>query len=190
MKWTALVPLKQGPLQKSRLATCLTAPERVALSEAMAAHVVRCLEESQSIGDVFFLAPHALGVWHWIIDEGRGLNAELNEARSTLGTLPVLVIHADLPLLRAADVDALVQASGDEGLALAPDRYGTGTNAIAVAAGLPFRFQFGVNSFAIHRAAAPGAAVVTRRGLSHDVDLPDDLDLAVAAGLLPLAAWE
>src|SRR3546814_18344636 len=66
---------------------------------------------------------------------------------------------------------------------LAPDRHGSGTNAIALMAAAPFEFAFGENSLALHRTTSGRrAAIVRRLGLSLDVDTPDDLDAAIAAG--------
>src|SRR3546814_20566370 len=94
----------------------------------------------------------------------------------------MIFIHGDLPLLVPEEIDALIQAAGG-GCALAPDRHGSGTNAIALMAAAPFEFAFGENSLALHRTTSGRrAAIVRRLGLSLDVDTPDDLDAAIAAG--------
>ncbi len=181
MSWIALVPLKLGPDRKSRLAPRLGAFERAALSDFMACHVLACLEAAPSVSEIVTLSLRAVGQARWVADKGRGLNTELLEARATIGTAPLLVIHADLPLLAVEDVEALVAAAGG-GVALAPDRHGEGTNALAVGVDPGFEFRFGPGSLAAHRAARPAAKEVARRGLSHDIDTPDDLDAAVAVG--------
>ncbi len=54
------------------------------------------------------------------------------------------------------------------GVTLVPDRFGNGTNVIAVPADAAFRFSYGPGSFARHRAE------VARIGLPlHVLDLPD-----------------
>jgi len=184
MNWTAVVPLKQAGERKTRLSARLSAKERAVLSDTMARHVVDCLRASPAVGTIRLLSPEQppmKGVL-WARDDGRGLNEELAALRVQTGASPFLVIHADLPLLSPDDIDALITATGS-GCALAPDRHGGGTNAIALADGLPFSFAFGPGSATLHQAAAPGVVnIVQRAGLMLDIDTPDDLDAAIAAG--------
>lgn len=106
-------------------------------------------------------------------DEGRGLNAELSAWRDAQGNAPVLIIHADLPLLTEDDVQALLRAA-DQGAALATDRAGQGTNALAIADGRPLALRFGVNSRSRHCAQYPDMPALQREGLIADLDTPDD----------------
>lgn len=186
MDWVAIVPLKGGPDRKSRLAPRLSPEERHALSDRMARHVTGVLHGVSGIARVLLLSPSAQdGPGAWRPDGGRGLNAELEAARTDLSGAPLLVIHGDLPLVDASDIGALLEAAGTSGVAIAPDRHGTGTNAVALAGGGPFAFAFGEGSFARHLAAAgDGAAVVRRPRLSLDIDSPDDLDAARAYGFV------
>ena len=115
-------------------------------------------------------------------DEGRGLNAELGALVGKLARQPLLVIHADLPLLALEDIAALL-TEAESGCAIAPDREGGGTNAIALRDPTGFEFAFGPRSFARHLAAGGvGARVVRRTGLAMDIDTPDDLDAATGLG--------
>lgn len=182
MSWTAIVPLKLGPERKSRLAGRLSQAEREKLADAVAEHVLGALSEAAGIGRIIVLAPRPFGDSEWRKDEGRGLNAELSAARAAIEG-PLLVIHGDLPLLSVQDVDALMAAAAATGVAIAPDRHGVGTNAIALAAGdQSFGFAFGPGSRALH---AQGATEVVRPGLSHDLDASDDLETILAAGWRP-----
>ncbi len=184
MIWTALVPLKPPATRKGRLAERLSPAERERLSLALFERTVAVLDAVPAIGATHLLSAERPDGWArpWSRDEGRGLNPELEAARAGLSATPLLVIHADLPLLEAADVAALLACAEEHGCAIAPDRHGEGTNAVAVLAHLPFRFAFGVGSFARHAAQAGPAARVDRPGLALDCDTPDDLDRAVAAG--------
>jgi 2-phospho-L-lactate guanylyltransferase len=68
---------------------------------------------------------------------GRGPNAAVAAGLAALasrGADGALVIAGDLPLLRAADLEELARAGQSAGLAIAPDRHGTGTNARTSAA--------------------------------------------------------
>jgi 2-phospho-L-lactate guanylyltransferase len=92
-----------------------------------------------------------------------------------------LVIHADLPLLSVDDIAALLTGDGASS-AIAPDRHGSGTNALALVEPRGFDFAFGPNSFTRHCVAARGARIVTRLGLGLDIDTAADLDAANSAG--------
>ncbi|MCG2841096.1 2-phospho-L-lactate guanylyltransferase [Sandaracinobacter sp. RS1-74] len=183
MNWTALVPLKPAGDRKSRLAEDLAADERTSLSEQLLAHVLRVLEQSPAIGRILLLCQQPPAFWQgeWIADHGRGLNPELAAAHRSLAQAPVLVVHADLPLLSEADVAAITADAGN--WAIAPDRHGLGTNAVAIPAHTPFDFQFGADSFARHRASNPGEPLVIKRsGFALDIDTPDDIRRAASLG--------
>jgi 2-phospho-L-lactate guanylyltransferase len=112
-----------------------------------------------------------------------GLNAGLDQARAEAldDDVDVLtVLHGDLPNLAPEDIDALVAAlPTPRGVAIAPDRAGTGTNGLAQSPPDAIGFAFGAGSLARHRAAADEAGVpvrvVERPGLAFDVDTPADL---------------
>lgn len=172
MSWRAIVPLKGGAERKTRLAGRLSPESRLALSEDMVTHVLDVLAEMGVAARL--LSPEPRQGVPWERDLGAGLNAELDRASGVAEC--VLVIHADLPLLAPADVAAVVAAAEEHGAAIAPDRHGTGTNALALRRRPGFAFAFGAGSFARHRLALPDAAIVRREGLAFDVDTPADLD--------------
>jgi 2-phospho-L-lactate guanylyltransferase len=182
MIWTALVPLKPPVDRKTRLSGRLSSANRADLADAMFEHVAQTLRRSDLVGRIILMSGASPPGWtgDWRHDAGRGLNAELMAARAALGSAPLLVIHADLPLVDSADITALLAAAVG-GCALAPDRHGTGTNALAIRDGRAFEYRFGPNSRALHVAQGEGR-VVERPGLALDVDTPDDLDAAIAAG--------
>lgn len=184
MTWIALVPLKAARDRKSRLGSRLSEDERVALSEHFARHVGETIAASPSISSTILLSDVALDQppFTWVKDEGGGLNRELARAVAALGRSPVVIVSADLPLLGVADIEAMVEGAHRYGAAIAPDRHGTGTNALALASPAGFRFRFGADSFSLHRGALPAAAIVRRRGLMLDVDTPDDLAVAIGEG--------
>jgi 2-phospho-L-lactate guanylyltransferase len=181
--WIAIVPLKTAGDRKTRLADRLSAQERTALSKRMFAHVVGVLEGNPRI-EVVVLSDQRPDGWDgaWIADEGRGLNAELEAARASLTQAALLVLHADLPLLERADVDALIAAAEGQRVAIAPDRHGSGTNGLALMPGARIAFRFGPDSFRLHRTQVPASAVVERPGFGLDLDTPDDLAAAENTG--------
>jgi 2-phospho-L-lactate/phosphoenolpyruvate guanylyltransferase len=174
--WTAIVPIKPGATRKTRLLG-LTNAQRIAVTERMLGHVLAILAAHPCIGQTTTLAAQPTRGFRWIRDEGRGLNAELDAARLALSG-DILVVHADLPLLAPEDVAALIMAAEQKGAAMAPDRHGTGTNAIALKAGVDFRCRFGPDSRHRHGEAFSAMAILDRRGLALDVDTLDDLHLS------------
>lgn len=183
-RWQALVPIKQGATGKSRLGGVLDDGERRALVRAMAAHVLSVLDQCRDVGCVTVLSPERPAGWPgaWQYDRGRGLNTELSAWRAALGGAPGLVLHADLPLLAEGDVTALLNLADAQGAALATDRAGLGTNALALGHGGAFAFRFGRMSRLLHTAQLPAMPVLQRIGLMADLDTPDDLQFAEAHG--------
>lgn len=178
--WLAVIPLKQEPDRKTRLAGWLTDEQRRQLSRLMFDHVAGVLARVKAVREVALLSETRPEGWsgRLFADRRRGLNAELAAVADECGSSPLLVIHADLPLVSEADVTALL-AAAERGYALAPDRHGTGTNALALRDPAGFSFAFGPGSFARHCAAdRPRPVAVLRRGLSLDIDAPQDLNEA------------
>jgi 2-phospho-L-lactate guanylyltransferase len=181
MNWTALVPLKAAAARKSRLSDSLSGEARFCLSETLFHHLLEVLARSPDVGRVVVLSEARPKGWAglWLRDHGGGLNNEVDAAARELGGQNLLVIHADLPAVSPDDIAALISAAGD-GVALAPDRHGAGTNAIALACVSGFRFAFGPGSFMRHRERAASARIVNRPGLALDIDTPADLAAAQA----------
>jgi len=185
MGWTCVVPVKAGPERKSRLAPALDAHQRLALSDRLYHHVVECIRVSMLVEDLVVVSPALAevdaGVRLWR-QRDPSLNAELDHVRH-VARGPLMVVNADLPLLERADLDALARAAEVSGCAIAPDRHGTGTNAVALLPGVSFAFAFGPGSLARHVAAAgANARLVQRPGLAFDVDTLADIEAVVALG--------
>jgi 2-phospho-L-lactate guanylyltransferase len=182
----AVVPLRLGAPRKSRLASCLSAAEREKLADQLFAHVTRVVSNHPDVARTIVLSPvrpQSSGAC-WRADSGRGLNAELETLREELRAEDLLVVHADLPLLIAEDVTAMIDASRHTGVAIAPDHTQTGTNAVAIQNERSFTFAFGMGSFAAHLQSAGETSLVRRIGLALDIDRPEDLDLAERQGFV------
>jgi len=181
----ALLALKAFDRGKTRLAPMLAPAEREAIVRAMLQHVVQALEASREIAGVAIVTQEAapLPVAALMLpDDGRGLNEAIASGVRTLAALGVdelLVLHPDLPLLSAAEVDAFVAQGRQAGLGLAPDRHGSGTNAVFLPLSCRFEFCFGRSSFERHlrvaRALGREPAIVRLDGFVFDVDEPSDL---------------
>lgn len=180
MDWIALVPIKQGGAGKSRLAGLLDGAARDRLAARMAAHVLSVLAACPRVRETVILSPERPEGWDggWSADRGRGLNAELGAWRSRFGKGPLLVIHADLPLLAPGDLATLLDRAKIEGAALATDRAGSGTNALALADGRALDFHFGPDSRGLHVGQGEGMAVVSGMGLAADLDTAEDFAFA------------
>ncbi len=187
MSWTALVPFKPAGERKTRLADMLSPEQRDSLAEQLFAHVLAVLGEVPWVTSVVVLSQVRPSHWAgpWRADTGMGLNGELQAARADIAG-PLMVLHSDLPLLAVADVTRLIESAERGGLAIAPDRHGTGTNAIAIADERPFAFSFGADSYRLHRQQlSSGWRMVPASGLAIDIDTPADLTLATARGFCP-----
>lgn len=189
----ALLPLKDLVKAKTRLAGLLHPAERRALAQAMAEDVLAVLAGHPDIGRITLVSDdpgadllarkygadcwpeHALGT--------QGLNALIQCASARLlagGDAPLLVLHADLPLLAPEDISAvLAEFRASHQLVIGPDRLGSGTNLLAFDAESMPRFCFGAHSCAGHAAWAQEAglpvAYLHRPGIGADVDVPADL---------------
>jgi 2-phospho-L-lactate guanylyltransferase len=183
-----IVPHRGLEAAKTRLAPVLDPAEREGLARTLLARVLGVAREASE--DVVVITPsealrpivEAAGA-RLVVQRGMGLNAGLEQARgeAVADGLPALtVLHGDLPNLSVGDVQALVAAMpAGGGVAIAPDRAGTGTNGLAQSPADAIPFGFGTGSFARHRQAAAAAglevAVVERPGLAFDLDTPADL---------------
>jgi 2-phospho-L-lactate/phosphoenolpyruvate guanylyltransferase len=183
-----IIPHRGLAASKTRLAPVLSPEERMALGARLLRRVLAVAR--QAADDVVVISPsaalaelvEAAGA-RLSVQRGLGLNAGLDQARREAlsdGVEVLLVIHGDLPNLQAGDVDALLAACPlPSGVAIAPDRAGTGTNGLCLRPPGIIGFAFGEGSFARHRAEAEAAAapleVVHAPGLAFDLDTPADL---------------
>lgn len=177
MNWTAVIPFKGSGARKTRLASIFSPDQRRQFSQHMFEHVRNVLAACPDVDEIGLLSDVPAFGWHGLFfrDEGRGLNAELTALVTSRPARPLLIIHADLPLLHQSDVSVLLGEAEKAGCAIAPDRSGTGTNALAFVEPAGFVFQFGPGSMARHvSASGEQAFIVERAGLSLDVDTPED----------------
>ncbi len=197
MQTRLIVPHRGLEAAKTRLSPVLSAEERGDLAAHLLRRVLRVAR--QAIADVVVISPSAAlrelveeADARLLVQRGLGLNEGLDQARAAavaegVGTL--IVLHGDLPELGLADVEALAAAvPGPTGVAIAPDKTGTGTNALALQPPDVIEFHFGAGSRAAHELAARtggvAAVVVERPGLAFDLDTPEDLRGWLESGVL------
>jgi 2-phospho-L-lactate guanylyltransferase len=211
----ALVPVRGLEGAKSRLGEALDAEERRALVERLLARTVAAAAATPAVVEVMAVSPdpdvlalaRTLGA-RGIAQEGGGLNEALEIGRAAAvaaGADAVLVVPGDLPAVTTHELARIVDGARSHlrsrapagavepalvGLvpalvALVTDRAGSGTNVLLVAPPDAIPFHFGVDSRALHAAAAhaAGAAYLEIAGpLELDLDTPEDLLAAEAAG--------
>ena len=201
--WAA-VPFR-GRSGKRRLAGLLDDEERGRLVHALLGDVLAALVAVPAIERVLVVAPtgaevpdHSdervtLLVEREDADGGPiGLNPALARAQAAAvgaGVSRLLIVPADLPLLRPADVAALLGASSalshGRGAVVAPDAAETGTNALVLAPPDVLAPQFGADSYRVHLAQAEErgipVATVRRPGVALDLDTPADVARLLAS---------
>lgn len=185
MSLHVFVPLRSPGHGKTRLAPHLSVVERAEVAGAMLADVVAAVRGAGlgrptvlASGDAAAAAGAALGCPVRVDGDEAGLNEALRAATRTLDEDDdLLVLLGDLPLVSAADVAAVVAASGP--VVLAPARDG-GTAALLRRPATAMGTAFGPGSAAAHRSLAEAAGLtvtsVRRPGLATDLDTLADLE--------------
>lgn len=179
-----VIPAKGPDQGKRRLAGVLDEAARRKLARAMLEKVIAAAQAAVTTERTFILGPAQDSLDLPVLsDPGGGLNTALTAALAEVrhgGASRVVFIAGDLPRLTGRDVELLALAP-EGAIAIAPDRHGTGTNAVSLpipAAG-GFTFSFGPGSFAQHseetRRIGLALEIVESPGLMRDIDVPEDL---------------
>jgi len=179
-----LVPLKRLDTAKTRLSGLLTPDERAELMQALLDNAVAAAQAAHGVDAVSIVSSEPLaagrGVPVWD-DRGLRWNEALLEATRALVTEDTVVfLSADIPLVTAADVEALLGATPARGIAVGR-ALDAGTNAVALRPPGAFTTCFGqMGSAALHaqiaREAGLEATIIDRPGLALDLDSPDDVE--------------
>lgn len=187
-----LIPVKALAFGKSRLSGALSPEHRVRLTEDVLRRLIHLLRGERRIEGITVVSRDPqVRIWlrgrrvRLLHESGEGLNAALREAREQLpGVAALLVLPSDLAALSAQDVSAMLDAAAaPDGrcVVIAPDRHGSGTNALLLRPPGLIDFQFGPDSASLHAAAARAAGVepVVYRSdsIALDLDSPEDYEL-------------
>lgn len=189
----AIVPVKPLRRGKSRLAEVLSQEERTDLNRYLLANTLDTLTSIPDIEHVLVIsrdqAALALAREHGArtVQENGAPKLNVALSRATIiaknyATRGVLIVPADLPLLTAKDVHAMLEHAEDPPVVVvAPDRRREGTNALLVSPVGLIDYEFGPGSFQRHceRAQKAGARleICELPSLSLDMDLPEDLEV-------------
>ncbi|MGQ4806779.1 Phosphoenolpyruvate guanylyltransferase [Candidatus Entotheonellaceae bacterium PAL068K] len=191
----AMIPAKDFHCAKQRLAPFLEPHERRQLAQAMLTDTLAACSQAASLEGVGVVTCnqhvadlaasfHADVLWE---PQARGhTQAVTFAARACLrqGINSMLTLPGDVPLITAADVEAMVTPpQSPVSVVLVPNRDDLGTNAIVLSPPGCLPFHFGYDSFQRHLrlAAARHLTVEVRRlpRLALDIDEPVDLALFV-----------
>ena len=192
MRTLAIVPIKSLVNAKQRLAAALAGGTRRTLVQAMFSDVLGALRRTDGVDAIAVVTDDAVaeslvsGDRVALLPDGRedgqsqATKIGIEYAREH-GFDRVLLLPGDTPLMSPVEVEELLmRCRRDEiGVAIVPDRHGTGTNALVINPPDTFEPSFGPGSLERHVSQAREAGVVYRvehvPSLALDVDTPDDL---------------
>ncbi|MGE0383681.1 MAG: 2-phospho-L-lactate guanylyltransferase [Gammaproteobacteria bacterium] len=188
----AVVPVKDLANAKQRLAPALAPAARAALARCMLEDVLEALRASRRLDGILLVTldpwaeslarRHGARVHH---EPGnRGHTAAVRSGAERLirdGVHGLLTMPGDIPLVTAAEIDAVIEAHDPvRGVTIVPAYDRRGSNAIACTPPDVLEFAFGDDSFLPHLQAARRAGieptVIVQPGIGLDVDRPEELE--------------
>ena len=197
MSTWAIIPVKRLSEAKSGLSAVWVPEQRRQLVLSMLADVLRAVHQTPSIASSIIVSPDEkvlsfanLHGAEGVAEPGLGLNEALNLAiRPTIskGVDSVLILPADLPFLKSADVENLIaMASAPKDIVIAPSK-AKGTNALFLRPPDLINLRFGGESFPLHVKEASQVGVRPRiyrsTTIALDIDEPEDLLSVETLGL-------
>lgn len=192
--WAA-IPVKGLAGAKQRLSALLDSAQREALAAAMLEDVLTAVAASRVAGILVNTADprsatlvrrYGAHVVSEDADSGHtGAVAGMSRWLSRQGKAAMLALPGDIPLLRPAELDALIAAAREApSFAIAPAHDELGSNAVLCAPPDAVRLRFGDDSYFPHLAAARREGlepvVVRAEGIGLDIDHPVDLRALLA----------
>jgi 2-phospho-L-lactate guanylyltransferase len=189
--WRMVLPVKAAQDAKTRLRVPVGV-SRPQLARAMALDTLDAVLACAVVAEVVVVTPDpavaaAAKTAGAIVvgDHGTGLGAAVEQgadAAAALGPGPIAVLLADVPTLRAADLELALRACAEHAAAYVPDAEGTGTVLLAARERGLLRPQFGADSARRHSAYAVRLDLDLPR-LRRDVDVESAMLTAVALGV-------
>ncbi len=190
----ALLPVKSLDRAKSRLAGALDEHERTTLAHCLLRKTIAVLQAAHGIDAIAIITGDAAARelaretgCRWLADNASlGLSGNLDAAMAVLaaeGAHTAVIVPADLPLLTAADIDALLAAHA-QGITIVPATADGGTNALAMTPPGVVPCRFGADSARRHLEAAREQGVAAcclapapglLAGFARDLDTVDDV---------------
>ena len=193
-----LIPIKDPLNAKTRLAEVLSEEERRRFAWAMFEDVSQAIAGAQKPDRVFLVTNFAPAIergrkqgWDVLTEQSQISESESVDWASRVlaegGFDTVMRLPADLPLVRAEDIDEIFSIEVDSpGALLVPSREGSGTNAIVRRPPTLFPSRFGPNSLHLHKQEATRMGVecviVNNNRIGLDIDEPTDLEALIKEG--------
>jgi 2-phospho-L-lactate guanylyltransferase len=187
----AIVPVKPLRRGKSRLAGMLTEDQRTSLNRYLLTHVLTTLKKISEIEHTLVVSrdPAALALTRemggrTVLEDGAPqFNTAIKRATMvamTQGAHAVLILPADLPLVKPVDLRTLLKRGNHPPVVvIAPDRRQDGTNGLFVNPAGLIEYGYGVGSFHRHseyaQAAGARLEIIDLPNIALDLDLPEDL---------------
>lgn len=192
----ALVPIKSFSGAKKRLAEAIDIQTRRLLVRAMAEDVIAELKKLTSLTGILIATrsdevrvfAREQGVECWEDPPQADLSAALDAAALHLASSfkadTLMILPCDVPLVDSRRLaDAL---SRHQGLTLASDKHGEGTNLLIASPPHLIDFCYDGHGFRVHRerglALGADVRVIEDERIQLDVDTPEDLDRLIAQG--------
>jgi len=190
MRRAVVLPLKSLAESKTRLADHLTSDQRQELFKAMAEDVVSAVSQTEGFMQRIVVTSDpalkklALSYDLQVVDEpnskGHSTAALLGIAVAISNSADVVaLLPGDCPSVTPTTIQNLAQITNPRQLTIAPDRLGTGTNALAIYPPDAVTPSFGESSFQRHSKLALSVGIPTVKfeslELACDVDTADDL---------------
>ena len=185
----AIIPVKHLNEAKSSLSSALTPEQRQWLVLSMLEDVLNAVHHAPSIFSAIVVSPDEkvlsfarLHGAEGVIEPGSGLNEALKIAiRHSIskGADSVLIVPADLPLLKSVDVENIIaMASASKDVGIAPSK-AKGTNVLFLRPPELINLRFGGESFPLHLKEASQAGVKPRiyRSPTTATDIDEVADL-------------
>lgn len=195
-----MIPAKGFTNAKQRLSPLLNVAQRELLAEAMLRDVLDQVVLVRELSGVYVVTGDAR-VSEIASFQGIHVIREPSERGETeavtfalaqmkeLGVETVLILPGDIPLLRASDIEHLLQRSTERKTKgpfalLTPSHDRMGTNALLLSPPDVIKLGFGYDSFSYHldqvRAAGLTPVIVENENIALDIDEPKDLERFLA----------
>ncbi len=190
--WTVVLPVKGLEHAKRRLAPDV-GPWRMSLAAAFAADTLEAALATAHVDRVLVvggegiagptLARPRVSQLPDVGDLDAAVARGTTWAREQVPRCPILVLQADLPCLRASDLENLAEAAPATRPGVLADSEGLGTVALTLPAGTSLSTAFGAGSFGRHVRAGAEPIAVQAPHLRRDVDTLEHLRDAVRLGV-------
>jgi 2-phospho-L-lactate/phosphoenolpyruvate guanylyltransferase len=191
-----LIPVKNLRSAKQRLAEVLDQGSRTQLAQAMIHDVLSTIASWNNHPEVAVVTSDPFARELADQYDFRVISDKVNRSETDAismataicedeGVESTLVIPGDIPLVKASELEQIVEVAPNHGSVLVPAGDGLGTNAALRTPAALFPLRFGNDSFRPHLAAAKATGLpcltLALPGIGLDIDNPADLQQLVAA---------